>query len=113
MKQNVIFIRTSTVEQTPELQLRDINSAFNPESYEIIEEKESAFKENVKRNEFERLKNLISSNKVNAIYVWDLDRLFRNRKRLISFLELCKSSDTKIYSYNQQWLTKMQEIQPP
>jgi len=113
MKQNVIFIRTSTVEQTPELQLGDINSAFNPDSYVIIEEQESAFNENVNRMQFERLKKLIANNKVNILYVWDLDRLFRKRKRLISFLELCKINSTKVYSYNQQWLTKLQEIQPP
>jgi DNA invertase Pin-like site-specific DNA recombinase len=113
MKDDIIFIRTSTIEQTPELQLGDITRAFNPSSYIILEERESAFKENSKRYEFERLKKLIASNKVNVLYVWDLDRLFRNRKRLISFLELCKNYNTKIYSYNQQWLTKLQEILPP
>jgi DNA invertase Pin-like site-specific DNA recombinase len=113
MKDDIIFIRTSTVEQTPELQLGDITRTFNPSSFIIIEEQESAFKESVKRNQFERLKKLIASNKVNVLYVWDLDRLFRNRKRLISFLELCKINNTKLYSYNQQWLTKLQEIQPP
>ena len=113
MRSNYIFIRTSTQEQSPYIQVNDIKRTFKLTDYTIIEEKESAFKENVKRLEFERLKRLISSNKVHSIYVWDLDRIYRNRTRLVEFLSFCKAYNTNVYSNNQQWLTALQEIQPP
>lgn len=110
---NYIFIRTSTKEQEPTLQLDNIVSAFKINSYSIIIEKDSAFKENAKRIEFEKLKKLISAGKVSQLFVWDLDRLHRNRKKLIEFLALCKIYKTKIYSYNQQWMQSIQQIQEP
>lgn len=113
MKKKYVFIRTSTVEQTPEIQLRDIIKAFALTEYEVIEEQDSAFKENSKRIEFEKLKKFILLGSVSELYVWDLDRIFRNRKRLIEFLQLCKISGTSFYSFNQQWLQSIQNIQPP
>jgi DNA invertase Pin-like site-specific DNA recombinase len=110
---NYIFIRTSTKEQEPTLQLDNIVSTFRVESYKIIIEKDSAFKEKAKRVEFEKLKKLISAGKVSQLFVWDLDRIHRNRKKLIEFLALCKIYKTKVYSYNQQWMQSIQQIQEP
>lgn len=107
------FLRTSTSEQCPALQLRDIVSAFSLDDLKVIEEQQSAFKENAKRPEFEKLKKLIITNKVDELYVWDLDRLYRNRKRLTEFLALCKVYDTKVFSFNQQWIRSIQQLQPP
>jgi len=50
---------------------------------------------------------------VTELYVWDLDRLHRNRKRLIDFLALCKVYHTRVYSFNQQWMQAIQQMQPP
>ncbi len=108
-----IFIRTSTTEQTPELQLNDIVTTFGLTEYNTIEEQDSAFKENSKRVEFEKLKKLIWDNKVSELYVWDLDRLFRNRKKLIEFLQICNHTKTTLYSFNQLWLQTIQNVQPP
>jgi DNA invertase Pin-like site-specific DNA recombinase len=113
MSKKYIFIRTSTTEQTPELQLNDIVKTFELTDYIIIEEQDSAYKENSKRIEFEKLKKLIWGNKVSELYVWDLDRLFRNRNRLIEFLKMCKHTKTSLFSYNQQWLQAIQNIQAP
>ena len=113
MKKIFIFIRTSTTEQSPELQLNDIVTTFGLTEYNIIEEQDSAFKENSKRVEFEKLKKLILNNKISELYVWDLDRLFRNRQKLIDFLNLCKHSKTIFFSFNQKWLQTVQNIQPP
>ncbi len=108
-----VFIRTSTIDQNPSLQIDDITKTFALIDFIVIEEKDSAFKENAKRFEFEKLRKLIIGNKVTELFVWDLDRLFRNRKKLIEFLALCKVYNTKVFSYNQQWLQAIQQLQPP
>ena len=108
-----LFIRTSSTDQEPQLQIADIVKTFSLTEYQIISEKDSAFKESAKRNEFEKLKRLIVNNKVSELYVWDLDRLFRNRKKLVEFLALCKHSKCSVYSYNQQWLQSIQSLQSP
>jgi DNA invertase Pin-like site-specific DNA recombinase len=108
-----LFIRTSSIDQQPQLQIADIVKTFSLTEYHIISEKDSAFKESAKRNEFEKLKSLIVNNKVSELYVWDLDRLFRNRKKLVEFLALCKHSNCNVNSYNQQWLQSIQSLQSP
>jgi len=110
---NYIFIRTSTTEQTPALQINDIKKAFSLEEFQLIEEQDSAYKETAKRTSFEKLKDLIKKYQVNNLYVWDLDRLYRNRVKLVEFLTLCKIYKTNVYSFNQQWLNSLQNIQPP
>ena len=108
-----IFVRTSTTDQSPQLQLDDIVRTFAVSNYTVISEQDSAFKEKAKRDEYEKLKKLIMVNRVTDLYVWDLDRLHRNRKRLIDFLALCKVYHTRVYSFNQQWMQAIQQIQPP
>lgn len=108
-----LFIRTSTTEQEPTLQINDCCKAFDLYDYVLIQEKDSAYKENAKRLSFESLKKSIINGKVTELYVWDLDRLFRNRKKLIEFLAMCKSYNTKVLSYNQQWLQAIQQLQAP
>lgn len=110
---NLIYIRTSTALQTPELQLNDIDSLNPPADAEVLKEKESAWKENEKRPVFDNIVSLITSGKVKNLFVWDLDRVYRNRKRLVEFLTLCKNYRTQVYSYNQQWLRSIQTIMPP
>ena len=44
MSKKYIFIRTSTADQEPELQLKDIVTNFELTDYEIIEEQDSAYK---------------------------------------------------------------------
>ena len=93
--------------------MKDIVTNFELTNYNIIEEQDSAYKENSKRVEFEKLKKLMCANKVAELYVWDLDRLFRNRKRLIEFLQLCNHTKTSLFSFNQKWLQSIQNIQEP
>lgn len=107
------FIRTSTTEQSPTLQLEDIVKDFSLTEYQIIEEQDSAYKEQAKRVQFEKLKKLIMSNRVTELYVWDLDRLYRNRKKLVDFLALCKVYNTKVFSFNQRWMQSIQQLQSP
>ncbi|HYH15870.1 MAG TPA: recombinase family protein, partial [Flavisolibacter sp.] len=107
------YIRTSEVIQSPELQLRDILSLNPPTELIIIKEQLSAWKENTLRPEFEKLQKLITAGKVATLYVWNLDRIYRNRQRLVDFLVLCRNFKVKVYSYNQKWLEHIHQMQEP
>jgi len=109
----VIYIRTSTTEQTPELQLRDLSKIVNIDECSILKDQQSAFKDNVEREEFRQLQKLIEKDKIKDLYVWDLDRLYRNRKKLISFFEFCKFHNCNIHSYRQQWLEDILKVPAP
>lgn len=110
---NLAYIRTSSIEQTPELQLKDLFNSFPNIEFKVYKEKLSAYKENVKREVFDEIIALIKKGKVDNIYVWDLDRIYRNRLRLKEFFQLCKIHNTKIHSVNQDWLESINSIQPP
>ena len=112
-KSSTIYIRTSTEEQTPEIQLGDISTLIPLEDAIVFTEQLSAWKESTIRPEFEKLKALIKRRNVETIYVWSLDRLFRNRKRLVEFLSFCKNYDVSVVSYNQKWLAAIQQMQQP
>ena len=110
---NVLYIRTSTELQEPELQIADLNSICNEKECLIMSEQKSAWRENVIRPEFEKIKQLISTRKIQNLYVWDLDRLYRNRLSLMDFFLTCKIHGCKVHSFNQQWLETIHEIQYP
>lgn len=101
---NICYIRTSTADQEPQLQIRDINTQFKDIIFSTYQEKLSAYKDNVKRPEFDKVLKEIRKGKVDNIYGWDLDRIYRNRKRLKGFFEFCRLHKTKIHSVNQSWL---------
>jgi DNA invertase Pin-like site-specific DNA recombinase len=109
-----LYIRTSTKEQTPELQLKDINSILPVDcEYHLYKEQESAYKDNVKRIAFEELIKQVKAGQIEHIYVWDLDRLYRNLVRLKEFFLLCKLKGVKVHSFNQKWLDELHTIPAP
>lgn len=110
---NLVYIRTSTKEQEPKLQIADIQTLCRDCDFTLFQEKLSAWKENVKRPIFNEVLSLIKSGKVRNIFVWDLDRIYRNRLRLKEFFQLCKIHNTKIHSVNQQWLEELHKIPAP
>lgn len=115
---NIIYIRTSTKEQTPELQINKckelINKlGFEDNSVEVISDKQSAFKDNVEREGFQSLKKRIKKREIKNLIVWHLDRLYRNRKRLISFFGFCKIYNCKIYSHQQGFLEEINKAPEP
>jgi len=115
MKENIIYIRTSTEEQNPELQLEDCSKVINKlgiTDYEVIEDKVSGWKE-LERKGFESIQNAIKKKSIKVLICWDLDRLYRNRKNLIAFFEFCKIYGCKIYSYRQDWLESINNITAP
>lgn len=107
----IIYLRTSTGEQNPENQLKDCLTLTKGE-HEILEEKQSAFKDE-EREVFEGIRKRIKSGEVEHLIVWDLDRLVRNRKKLIEFFEFCKIYKTKIHSFRQNWLEQLNNIPEP
>lgn len=112
---NKIYLRTSTQEQNPENQLSDclaLLKKLNITVYEVIEDKTSGWKD-VERKGFDKLYSDIIKGKIRIIVCWDLDRLYRNRKRLIKFFEICKIYKCKVYSFRQQWLEELNNMPEP
>jgi len=107
-----MYIRTSTEEQTPALQIKDCSDLASG-SFKIYQDKQSAWKDNKERESFERLKKDIKKGDIKELIVWDLDRLYRNRKKLIEFFEYCRIFGCSVQSYRQQWLSNLNKIQPP
>ncbi len=107
---NVIYIRTSTLDQHPENQLRD---CLRMGKGKVFSEKESAWKQSTLRSEFNAVKRLIKARKVQYFIVWDLDRIYRNRKKLVIFFKFCKIYGCKVLSYRQQWLNELNKIPEP
>jgi len=107
----IIYIRTSTTEQTPENQLRDCLTLVKGE-YNVIEEKQSAWKDK-DRPFFEDIKKKIKSEEINSLICWDWDRLFRNRKKLKEFFEFCKVYKCEIHSFRQKFFEDFYKIPKP
>jgi DNA invertase Pin-like site-specific DNA recombinase len=109
----IIYIRTSTEEQNPQNQLRDCKTLLEKKDYEVVEDKQSAWKEHIEREGFNNIKKEISKGKVENLIVWDLDRIYRNRQNLIEFFTFCKLNNCRIESFRQQWLNKLKDIPQP
>jgi len=107
-----IYLRTSTEDQTPENQLQDCLSINNFGEYEVIIEKQSAWKDKA-RPKFEELKGQIKKGKVEHLICWDWDRLFRNRKKLKEFFVFCKLYNCKVHSFRQQFFEDFYKIPSP
>ena len=115
MKKNIIYLRVSTEEQNPFNQLeacQKLATKLNINDYEVLQDKVSGWKE-LERASFNQLNEGIKKQDVESIIVWDLDRLFRNRKKLIAFFDYCKINKCKIYSVRQEWLENLNNIQEP
>ncbi len=108
-----IYIRTSTQDQNPQNQLDDCMSINSYGEFKVIEDKQSAWKDNIERIGFNNLKRLIKTKRVSHLIVWDLDRLYRNRKRLIEFFNYCKYYQCKVHSFRQQWLEELHKAPQP
>ncbi len=112
----IIYLRTSTEEQNPENQLKDCKSfseGLKLNEFEVFQEKQSAFKDDSKREVFNNILKEIKKGKVDHIIVWDWDRLFRNRNKLIQFFELCKIYKCKIHSSRQGYFEDFYKIPAP
>ena len=108
---DIIYLRTSTDEQSPENQLEDVKKIASKDA-RVITETQSAWKDN-NRPKFNLIISKIKKREIKNIYVWDLDRLYRNRKKTMDFFQLCNLYKCKIHSYRQEWLRTFNSITPP
>lgn len=115
MSKIIVYLRTSTTDQNPENQKKDCLSICKSEwgEPEIHPEEKSAWKKEENRPVFESIKKQIKQGRVKHLVVWDLDRIYRNRKRLKEFFEFSKYYKCQIHSYRQQFLEKFNEIPEP
>ena len=79
----------------------------------LLKENQSAWCENVNRPVFDSLLLQIKQGGIKDLYVWDLDRIHRNRKRLQEFFMLCKCFGCRIHSFRQKWLQEINNIPAP
>ncbi|MBI3502003.1 MAG: recombinase family protein [Bacteroidetes bacterium] len=108
------YIRCSTKLQDATLQISNLISMISPdEKYIVLQENQSAFKDNVKRPVYDELVRLVKNKKIKNLYVWAFDRLHRNYKRLQEFFLICKMSDCVIHSYNEKFLEDFRKMPPP
>ena len=107
----IVYIRTSTEDQNPENQLKDCLTLVTGD-YEVIEEKQSAYKDN-QRERFEEIIKGIRNGNIKSVVCWDWDRLFRNRKKLKEFFELCRVYKCEIHSFRQKWYDDLYKIPSP
>jgi len=114
---NIIYLRVSTFEQNAESQLNQCLSIvkdFELENYKVYKEIQSAFKDELRqRPKFSKILELIKTKKVEHFIVWDLDRIYRDRAKLLGFFELCKMYNCSIISYRQKFLTAIEKLQLP
>lgn len=108
----IIYIRTSTDEQEPENQIKSCEKLCNGE-YKLFQDKQSAFTDKKDREGFENARKLIKTIGIKHFVVWDLDRIYRNRKKLKEFFQFCKLYNCEIHSVNQQWLEELHKIPAP
>ena len=113
---NIIYNRVSTKDQNPELQKKDcikLAESLGLKEYEYLQEKESGWKDEFKREVFESIKSRIEKREVKNLIVWDLDRLFRNRKKSVEFIRNYGKIGLRVYSYRQNWLEKFKDMPEP
>jgi DNA invertase Pin-like site-specific DNA recombinase len=107
-----IYLRTSTEEQHPENQLKDCKSLISNEPYEVLEERQSAWRDK-ERPIFESIRQRIRVGSIKSLVVWDWDRLYRNRKKLREFFEFCKVYGCEIHSFRQKFFEDFYKIPKP
>lgn len=115
MEQNIIYLRTSTEDQHPEIQLDDckiLAKQLNLNDCEVIEDKISGWKD-IKREGFDRIIQTIKKKETKHLICWDLDRLYRNRKRLVNLFEISKIFGCTVHSVRQGWLEDINKMPEP
>lgn len=116
---DMIYLRVSTdgKGQQEEDQLPDIINTFNLKKEEclIVRAKESAFKEEKQeKRDFKIFFKLIEKFKDidKTLYLWDLDRIYRNQKRQAQFIcYFADRNNCKVLSFRQKFLHQFKDMQ--
>lgn len=101
-----IYLRTSTTDQNPELQLKDCvdyckRRGWN--DYDVYQEHISGYKDII-RPERDKVLNGIKRYKITHIIVWALDRWVRNRDTLIEDITTITNYNAELHSVKEDWL---------
>jgi len=99
-----MYCRTSTKEQHLDCQYEDLIEVAKRMEWQIVElyeEQVSGTKGVADRIALERLLLDASQKRFDKVMIWDVSRLARNMRHLISVCEQLKDYDIHIYSYSQ------------
>lgn len=112
----IIYIRVSTKDHGEEEdQLPQILKLFEIEQDEclIVSARESAYQLDKQKNrKLEIVKEIIEhfQDEEKILYVWDLDRLYRNQELQINLIMNCYEQNCIVLSYRQPWLYKLRDL---
>lgn len=88
MKRVISYGRTSTRDQSSELQFRELNQYIENRGWRLIRQIEDvATGTNLKRQGFQELLGICRERKVDIVLVWKLDRAFRSLRDCINTLQ--------------------------
>lgn len=113
MAEVIIYLRTSTEEQNPENQLADCQRINSYGEAEVIEDKQSAWKDNKERPGLELIKKKIIAGEVKHLIIWDFDRLFRNANNFKIYLEFLNAYKIKLHSFRQSFMEDLNKVPEP
>lgn len=106
---NVIYLRCSREEQTPENQLDECmqfakSRGLEVRNEEIFIEKVSGWKKNIKRPKYDLIKQLAHEGKIENVIVWSLDRWIRNRDTLLEDINFLVERNVKFHSVKESYI---------
>ena len=113
MEKAIIYLRTSTKDQNPELQREDCVKFCTERSLEVVEvvsEQGSAYKLEKVRPKWESIQKRAKKEKLNIV-VWRYDRSFRNRQEFFKFMKVMfEVYGTKVYSVTEPSILSFWEM---
>lgn len=113
MNKAILYLRTSTKDQNPELQREDgvkFASEIGIEVVEVVSEQGSAYKLERVRPKWESVVKRAKKEKINII-VWRYDRAFRNREEFYKFMKIMfEVYNVKVYSVKEPSILSFWEM---
>ena len=113
-----IYLRVSTDDkgQDANLQLKDCRNMVIDDHElsedEVFKEEASAWSDK-NRPIFDGMIKRAIAEKPKLIVVWDLDRLYRNRVKMVSFVKEMARANIRVISTRQKWLENLHQIPYP
>lgn len=113
----IIFTRVSKVIQDYQRQINELLDYSNKQGYEVvrvINEKVSGAKKNEERKGIQELYDLIRSENVNKVLVWELSRLGRSPYQVATVINELNERKISlfIYNYNLETLDNKGDVNP-
>lgn len=100
-----IYLRVSKKELNEKTQLPVILKNFNLKEKDVIvlQERISGYKQELqeKRTELNKLLELIENKQITELYVYSLERIYRNIDWLMRFYFICRTNSVEVFSYLQ------------